>query len=239
MHILKTALSGLIRHYLLLYPSHVHFPLVRDDPFFSFLKEKLLPSLEEMFPSSYQVDIFCGENSYNEYPLVMARDKNVFPSFSEGIFLSLLLDTKKGHLYFGLQQSEANIVNQYGKEDGALLLLILKETMKRLLEEENVFMPPLDVSLETKYKTLENSFLFALRYDYFSLQNDLLLKGSKILLTAYRALMNAIGNDYKELLDSVLSEILLSSEECISSLKGQILGARRDSISVLNEKQSL
>lgn len=111
-------------------------------------------------------------------------------------------------------------MNQYGKEDGALLLLILKETMKRLLEEENVFMPPLDVSLETKYKTLENSFLFALRYDYFSLQNDLLLKGSKILLTAYRALMNAIGNDYKELLDSVLSEILLSSEECISSLKG-------------------
>ena len=221
MQTLPTALGGLLRRFLLQYPSYVGSLIQKEDETILLLRRNISSSLKELFPSSFCVESYVGKRKYSNTPYFLVRDSSLFKK-NHGVSFIFLFDMHKRSFFLGLSHQSSNLFPELKRKEKISCTFLLSETMRYLLEEKRKErLPGVRLSLK-KCPFLNASTFFAFRYDYFSLQDDLLLLGIKKSLHFYQEILAIIHCDYEGIWTIIKSQILSSTYKELSSLRNKL-----------------
>lgn len=216
-----TELAGLLRRLMLEYPSRRNHAIDRNgDAFPGEMESALPPAFKEVLGERFSARLYLGRTTFLPSPLLLARDKSLFPLPGHGLALAASFAPGKDRIHLSLVQEGCMLARRIGKACGSLFMEIASESIRRILREETGEQIP-GVSGEGGYlgEQAVLSPVVAIRYSYLSLQDDLLALGSRILCRAYRAFLAAIGGDYDGFLISLGEEIMRSEAEILRPLQ--------------------
>lgn len=216
-----TELGGLLRRLMLEYPSRRNHAIDRNgDAFPGEMESALPPAFKGVLGDRFTARLYLGRTTFLSSPLLLAKDKNLFPLPGHGLALAASFAPEKDRIHLSFVQEGCMIARRIGKACGSLFMEIASESIRRILREETGERIP-GVRGEGDYlgEQAAISPVVAIRYSYLSLQDDLLALGSRILFRAYRAFLAAIGGDYDGFLISLGEEIMRSEAEILRPLQ--------------------